>query len=331
MARVSIILLAMAWSVRASPQATISLDNPVGTIAMFSGSTPPPGYLLCDGSVYGSSLYPQLYAVVGNTYGGSGAATPPTFQVPDMRGVMPIGVGSSGISGVTSTPRSLGQVKGSESTTLYSSNVPEHTHSGQTGGEVMVHGNGVSGSPFAAYLGGAGPDNWEWAITGSSTTNPSAPSIGATSSYFWHVHSFTTDTGSGVGAPFTSTPPALGLNFIIKAGMPSTSTPTPSATPGACPSFRSLPHTDLQGTLVGSAAFPASSYPGGFAVSSEAECAQQCCAAATATGCNAYVFANSFLALSGGSTAPCFLYDAVNTLVPSSAYSSGVQISAYSS
>lgn len=50
-----------------------------GTIAGFAGTTPPQGWLLCDGAEYNSQDYPDLYAVIGTTYGGSSGS----FQVPD--------------------------------------------------------------------------------------------------------------------------------------------------------------------------------------------------------------------------------------------------------
>lgn len=51
---------------------------PVGTIIMSLSSVIPDGWLLCDGSEVSSSDYPNLYSVLGNTYGGSGL----NFKVP---------------------------------------------------------------------------------------------------------------------------------------------------------------------------------------------------------------------------------------------------------
>jgi hypothetical protein len=42
---------------------------PVGAIFPYAGSTPPTGYLLCDGSEKLRAKYPDLFAIIGFTYG----------------------------------------------------------------------------------------------------------------------------------------------------------------------------------------------------------------------------------------------------------------------
>jgi microcystin-dependent protein len=54
---------------------------PPGTVLDFAGDVAPNGYLICDGSTYNKSNYPNLWEVVGNKFGGSD----PTFNVPDLR------------------------------------------------------------------------------------------------------------------------------------------------------------------------------------------------------------------------------------------------------
>lgn len=56
---------------------------PVGAVAAFGGElSGNPNWLLCDGSAYSTTTYDALYALIGFTFGGSGA----NFQVPDLRG-----------------------------------------------------------------------------------------------------------------------------------------------------------------------------------------------------------------------------------------------------
>jgi microcystin-dependent protein len=43
---------------------------PVGSIMWFAGSTGPPGWILANGAVYTNGTYPNLFAAIGNTYGG---------------------------------------------------------------------------------------------------------------------------------------------------------------------------------------------------------------------------------------------------------------------
>ena len=43
---------------------------PIGAIMPFAGSVAPAGCLFCDGSSLNSADYPDLYNVIGTTYGG---------------------------------------------------------------------------------------------------------------------------------------------------------------------------------------------------------------------------------------------------------------------
>jgi len=61
---------------------------PVGTIKMLINNTiTPAGFLLCDGTSYLVADYPNLYASIGNTYGGNSTS----FNVPNMQSAFPIG------------------------------------------------------------------------------------------------------------------------------------------------------------------------------------------------------------------------------------------------
>ena len=94
--------------------------NPTGAILMFAGSVAPTGWLLCDGTEYSKTLYPELSAVlsVGNTFphgqtNGSGGVGTTHFKVPDCRGVFVRGVGSQTING-TSYTGALGAKQGDQ-------------------------------------------------------------------------------------------------------------------------------------------------------------------------------------------------------------------------
>ena len=55
---------------------------PVGTIIINSSPSCPDGYLPCDGREIPQSLYPELYNVIGTTFGGNTM----TFCLPDLQG-----------------------------------------------------------------------------------------------------------------------------------------------------------------------------------------------------------------------------------------------------
>lgn len=57
---------------------------PIGFLGYLPYSAVPAGWLICDGTVYSISDYPELAARLGNTYGGDGVTT---FAVPDDRGL----------------------------------------------------------------------------------------------------------------------------------------------------------------------------------------------------------------------------------------------------
>lgn len=121
---------------------------PVGTILPFAGTNVPSGYLLCDGSEKQRALYPELFSVIGYTYGDpSFLLGTATFRVPDLRGKFPMGrntmdnndlvpspsgnIDSStqAMSGTTqAVAGNLGNSGGSQNVTLTIPNIPNHQH-----------------------------------------------------------------------------------------------------------------------------------------------------------------------------------------------------------
>ena len=63
-----------------------------GVVEMYAGTELPEGALWCDGTVYNIDDYPELAAILGNTWGGDGVTT---FAVPSMRNRLPVGVGNN--------------------------------------------------------------------------------------------------------------------------------------------------------------------------------------------------------------------------------------------
>jgi microcystin-dependent protein len=119
--------------------------NPTGAILMFAGSVAPAGWLLCDGTEYSKTLYPELSAVlsVGNTFpygqtNGSGGAGTTHFKVPDFRRRVPVGSGGTGTAALAN---SVGATGGSETHTLTVGEMPSHTHgvAATTGGSGILY------------------------------------------------------------------------------------------------------------------------------------------------------------------------------------------------
>jgi microcystin-dependent protein/predicted acyltransferase (DUF342 family) len=169
----------------------VGIGNPTGTILMWSTSSAPTGYVLCDGTAQSRTTYSDLFAVIGTTYGSGDGST--TFNVPDMRSRFPLGYGQ----GTGLTNRTLNQTGGEETHTLSWNEMPAHTHTGTTDLNAMaLLNNGATNMSGASNP--AGPD--------SQTTQYGTYS---------HDHGFTTNSAGG-GQAHNTMPPFLVVNFIIK-------------------------------------------------------------------------------------------------------------------
>jgi microcystin-dependent protein len=89
---------------------------PIGMGGMWFTSTPPPNFLLLDGSSYPTAApYDKLFAIYQYAFGGSGA----NFNVPNLTQKFPLGAG---------TTHAVGSSGGSSSVTLATANLPPHAH-----------------------------------------------------------------------------------------------------------------------------------------------------------------------------------------------------------
>jgi microcystin-dependent protein len=111
-------------------------DPFVGEIRMFGGNFAPRGWAFCDGSVLPISQNEALFSLIGTTYGGDGQST---FNLPDLRGRLPIHQGGGFV---------IGQSAGTEAVTLTLNQIPQHTHA------VSARTSATAGSPSGAVYGG---------------------------------------------------------------------------------------------------------------------------------------------------------------------------------
>jgi len=88
----------------------------VGEIRMFGGNFEPAGWKFCEGQLLPISEFETLFNLIGTTYGGDGQST---FALPDLRGRVPIHMGSGSI---------IGQLGGVETVTLTMNQIPSHSH-----------------------------------------------------------------------------------------------------------------------------------------------------------------------------------------------------------
>lgn len=99
----------------------------VGQLSPSALSTAPAGWLLCDGSSKLRADYPLLYAAIGTTYGSTDGTH---FNVPDLRGRVPVGLDNLGGSdaGRLDVSNTLGGSGGEQKHTLTIAELPSHTH-----------------------------------------------------------------------------------------------------------------------------------------------------------------------------------------------------------
>lgn len=69
---------------------------PAGTIVSFGAAIAPNGWLLADGSAVSRTTYANLFEAIGDDYGGGDGTT--TFNLPDLRGRFPVGMGIMEVS-----------------------------------------------------------------------------------------------------------------------------------------------------------------------------------------------------------------------------------------
>lgn len=146
----------------------------------------PRGYAFCQGQILSIAQNTALFSLLGTTFGGNGQTT---FALPDLRGRVPMGQGQ----GPGLSPRTLGEVGGSETVTLLSTQIPAHTHALNA-----VSEPGDASAPSGNYLANSGALDKEYKSTGT-VVPMNAGAVGS----------------AGGSQPHTNIQPFLVLNFCI--------------------------------------------------------------------------------------------------------------------
>ncbi|WP_121353651.1 phage tail protein [Flavisolibacter nicotianae] len=158
----------------------------LGEITISGINFAPRGYAFCQGQILSIAQNTALFALLGTTYGGNGQTT---FALPDLRGRVPMGQGQ----GPGLSPRTLGELSGTETVTLLSTQMPIHNHA-----FTAVSDAGDTSSPSGAYLANTGALDREYKTSGTAVQmNPAA--VGT----------------AGGSQPHNNMPPYLVLNFYI--------------------------------------------------------------------------------------------------------------------
>lgn len=134
-------------------------DPFVGEIRLMSFGYPPRDWAQCNGQLLPINQNQALFSLLGTTFGGDGRTT---FALPDLRGRVPIHVGSS---------HTLGERGGEQAHTLSIAELPTHAHVAQattaTGDTPLAPGNLLADSPSQLY----GPVSGLTALSPTTLTN----------------------------------------------------------------------------------------------------------------------------------------------------------------
>jgi len=160
----------------------------IGELICYAGDiSPDVKWLVCDGSSLLRTDYPDLFNVIGTAYG---AADGTHFNLPDLRGRVPLGAGN----GPSLSSYIIGDSGGEESHTLILSETPTHSHTDAG----HIHGESIAVPSVGA------------AITGVPV--PSAtPGVGVTGSGSAALSS------AGSGGAHNNRQPYLAINYLIVA------------------------------------------------------------------------------------------------------------------
>lgn len=150
----------------------------LGEVKLISFAFPPRGWAECNGQLLPINQNQALYSILGTTYGGNGVTN---FALPDLRGRLPVHVGSGLVPG---------QSGGQAAHALTTQELPGHAHPARARSSP-----GTTGAPAGA-LWATGPGS-SYAATPDTTLAASA--LGTT----------------GAGQPHENRAPYLVLTFVI--------------------------------------------------------------------------------------------------------------------
>ncbi|AWJ82143.1 phage tail protein (plasmid) [Azospirillum sp. TSH58] len=114
----------------------------LGSVFPFAGNFAPVNTQQCLGQAVNTSQYQALWAVMAGAFGGGQGS--PTFNLPDLRGRVMVGPGTSPY---TSTTLNNGNAGGTQYTTIIGNNLPMHTH-----GAAFQGGSAGGTAPFNATV-----------------------------------------------------------------------------------------------------------------------------------------------------------------------------------
>lgn len=183
------------------------MDAFIGEIRLLPYGFAPDGWLACDGTLCSINQYQTLFAVIGNSFGGS--LNQGTFGLPDLRARTMVGVGDDPTDTFDPPYATSG---GYEQVPLTAATVPGHTH---TLNAANVKAASRQASPVGAYI---GPLSTNVAVSGSVVNTPSfvsASSSGGLPAGAVPLNAATISPFTGGMAGHENRQPYLAMQFCI--------------------------------------------------------------------------------------------------------------------
>ena len=122
--------------------------TPVGCIFPFAGINLPAGYLLCNGTSYKKTDYPDLYAAIGNTYGGDTE----NFKVPNLVDKFIQGSTTSGTTKEAGLPNITGETKYISEGCIWSGEASGAFNKYSANTSIQINNVAVSGKHYGYYF-----------------------------------------------------------------------------------------------------------------------------------------------------------------------------------
>ena len=126
-------------------------DPFIGEIRMFCGNFAPVNWATCDGQIMSIAQNTALFSILGTTFGGNGTST---FALPDFRGRVPIHAGQ----GPGLSPYVIGEIAGTETVSLLTTQIPAHGHPFTAPCNNSVQAT-TANDPTSGYPGAIDPNN----------------------------------------------------------------------------------------------------------------------------------------------------------------------------
>ena len=186
-----------------------SLGMPmIGEIKACSFNFAPSGWKKCNGQYLDPAEYPELFTLIGTTFGGNGTST---FGLPNLTARIPVGAGTT--AGLSSY--AMGESGGAETVQLTEDQLPAHSHTGTINPgataniSIPASSAGTTNDPTNNYLGTPANIGPNQISTYASSSNLNLQSFTAP------ISGSVMSDPTGNGTSINNLQPYLAVSYII--------------------------------------------------------------------------------------------------------------------